>query len=152
MKLFSLLFAGLMITSTSFAHDFAIGAIKIGHPYARAMVPGQTTTAAYLSLENTGASADKLLRASSPDAKDVEIHTMHMEGDVMKMRSVDKLDIAPKSKVELKPGMGYHLMVIGVKQPLKAGSKITLQLQFEKAGKIDVVADVEAPKADAMMK
>ncbi len=152
MKLFSLLFAGLLVASTSFANDFTAGAIKISKPYARPMVAGQTTSAAYLVLNNTGASADKLLSASSPATSEVEIHTMYMDGDVMKMRAIDKLDLPPNSKVELKPGMGYHLMLLGLKEPLKVGGKITLQLQFEKAGKVDVTAKVEVPKAASSMK
>ncbi len=144
MKLISFFVGSLLLASSSFAHDFSVGAIKIGHPYARPTVPGQNNTVAYLTLENTGAQADKLLAVSSPEAKEVEIHTMMMDGDVMKMRDVDNLAIAAKTKVEMKPGMGYHLMVDGLKQPLKVGSKITLQLQFEKAGKIDVSADIEA--------
>jgi len=154
MKKSALLFAAFSLTlsALSFAHEYSVGAIKIGHPYIRPTVASQTNSVAYLSLENTGASADVLKEISSPDAKDVEIHTMYMDGDVMKMRDVEKLEVSAKAKIEMKPGMGYHLMVNGLKQPLKIGDKIKLVLQFEKAGKVEVQAHVQVPKAEATMK
>ncbi|MFC7516239.1 copper chaperone PCu(A)C [Herbaspirillum sp. GCM10030257] len=151
MKLYHL--AAIAITavasSLSQAHEFKLKDLKIGHPYARTTAPYQPSGAAYLSLENKGSSADRLTSISSPVAKSAEIHTMSMEGNVMKMREVDGIDLPPAAKVEMKPGHGYHIMLMGLEKPLKAGDKFPLTLTFEKAGKTDVTVVVEEAKKEA---
>ena len=124
------------------AHSFKLGAIEIGHPYARATAPGQPSGGGYLSLSNAGAN-DRLLSASAEVSKAVELHTMTMEGDVMRMRQVDAIELPAGKKVELKPG-GLHIMFIGLKAPLKQGDKFPLKLKFEKAGEVTVEVSVEA--------
>lgn len=130
------------------AHSFKLGAITIGHPYARTTAPGQPTGGGFLKLINQGTSADKLLSAKADVSSRVELHTMRMEGDVMRMRQVDAIDVPAGGTVELKPG-GLHLMFIELKAPLKAGDKFPMVLRFEKAGEVTVTVNVEAPKADA---
>jgi copper(I)-binding protein len=153
MQLRSILaFTALAIAATANAHDYKAGELTIAHPYARATVPNQPTGAAYMTIENTGKGADKLLAASSPVAKSVQIHSMSMQGNVMKMREVSDLELKPSTKTELRPGDGYHLMLVGLKQPLKAGDKFPVTLSFEKAGKVEVsvwVEDKNAKAADA---
>ena len=124
------------------AHEFKLGAITIGHPYARATAAGQTTGGWFLKLVNTGA-ADTLLAASSPVAARVELHSMRMDGDVMQMRQVDAVALPAGKTVELKPG-GWHLMFVGLKAPLKAGDKFPLKLKFERAGEVEVTVNVDA--------
>lgn len=124
------------------AHSFKLGAIDIGHPYARATVAGQPTGGGFLSLKNAGAD-DRLLSVSADVSKSVELHSMAMDGDVMKMRQVDAIDVPAGKSVELKPG-GLHIMFIGLKAPLKAGDKFPLKLKFEKAGEVTVQVNVEA--------
>jgi len=123
------------------AHTFKLGAIEIGHPYARATAPGQPAGGGYLSLSNAGAN-DRLLSASAEVSKAVELHTMTMEGDVMRMRQVEAIELPAGKKVELKPG-GLHIMFIGLKAPLKLGDKFPLKLKFEKAGEVTVEVNVE---------
>jgi copper(I)-binding protein len=147
--------AALAIAAAANAHDYKAGELTIAHPYARATVPNQPTGAAYMTIENTGKDADKLLAASSPVAKSVQIHSMSMQGNVMKMREVSDLELKPSTKTELKPGDGYHLMLVGLKQPLKAGDKFPVTLSFEKAGKVEVsvwVEDKDAKAANAPKK
>ena len=129
------------------AHQFKLGAITIGHPYARATVAGQPTGGGYMSFANAGP-ADKLVAISADVSTSVELHTMTMEGDVMRMRQVDAIELASGKTVELKPG-GYHVMFVGLKAPLKAGDKFPAKLKFEKAGEVDVTFNVEAPAAGA---
>jgi copper(I)-binding protein len=82
-------------------------------------------------------------------AKSGEIHTMSMEGNLMKMREVDGgLEVKPGQKITMQPGNGYHIMLMGLSRPLKAGEKVPT-LTFEKAGKIDVTFNVEDPAAAA---
>lgn len=132
-----------VISASTYAHDYKLGALKIDHPYARATVPGQPSGGAYLSIENTGAGADKLLRVTSSAAKSVEIHTMRMDGDVMKMREVGEVELQPMSTLTMAPGGGFHIMLMGLSKPLKVGDKFPMTLFFQKAGKIDVSVSVD---------
>lgn len=144
--------AAFFITAGAGAHEYQLGELRIDHPYARPTAPGQTSGVAYLSLENLGKSGDKLIGVASPAAKAVEIHTMSMQGNVMKMREVSEIALGASSKVAMQPGDGYHLMLIGLAKPLKAGDKLPLTLTFEKAGKTEVfvvVQDKEAKEASA---
>jgi copper(I)-binding protein len=130
----------------AFAQETKLNDLTIEKPYARATAPHQPAGAAYLTIENKGKSADKLTGASSPVAKSVEIHTMSMEGNVMKMREVGQIELKPSAKLEMKPGDGYHLMLMGLRQPLKAGDTFPLTLTFEKAGKAEVKVTVQEKK------
>ena len=124
-------FIGASVFSiAAFAHDFSLGDIQIGHPFARATIAQQTAGGAYLSLHNVGKSDDQLVKVSSSVAKKGEIHNMEMVGDVM--------------KISMQPGGGYHIMLIGLNRTLKAGEQFPLTLEFAKAGKIDVTVNVEA--------
>ena len=124
------------------AHSFKLGDINIGHPYARTTATGQASGGGYLKLENKGAD-DKLLSASADVSASVELHSMSMEGDVMRMRQVDGIALPKGKTVELKPG-GLHIMFMGLKAPLKAGDKFPLLLKFEKAGEVTVTVNVQA--------
>ena len=129
---------------TAAAHSFKVGDIDIGHPYTRPTREGQQVGGGYLKLANKGA-ADRLVSAASPAAESVEIHSMSMEGDVMKMRQVEAIELPSGATVKLQPG-GYHLMLMGLKAPLTAGDRISLTLKFEKAGEVVVTVNVEVPK------
>ena len=116
--------------------------VTISHPWARATPGGSTISAAFLEIKSEA--GDKLLSASSPIAGRVEVHTHIMEGDVMKMRRVDALDIEPGKVRVLKP-MGDHIMLMDLKEPLKEGGTVKMTLTFEKAGAVDVEAPIQAP-------
>ena len=132
------------------ADDAKLGAIHIGKPYARATAPGQPTGGGFLKLENKGGD-DRLLSASAGVAGSVELHTMSMDGDVMRMRQVDAINLPAGKTVELKPG-GLHIMFMGLKAPLKAGDSFPMKLKFEKAGEVTVDVKVEAPGKETMPK
>ncbi len=133
------------------ANEFKLGAITIDHPYARATAPGQPAGGGFLTLRNSGTAGDRLLSASAEVAKTVELHTMKMEGDVMRMRQVEAIELPAGKAVELKPG-GLHIMFIGLKAPLKKGDSFPLKLKFEKAGEVTVQVNVEAAGASHDMK
>jgi copper(I)-binding protein len=148
LRSFSILAASLLISAFALAHDYKAGDLQINHPYARATVPHQPSGGAYLSIENKGSKADKLVAVASPVAASAQIHTMSMDGNVMKMREVPSIEIKPSEKLVMKPGDGYHIMLLGLKQPLKAGDKFPLTLTFENAGKVDVSVWVEDKTAN----
>ncbi len=152
MNMKNLLQAAALVLATfaAQAHDFKAGAITIGHPYARATAAGQPTGGGFMKFVNAGGN-DKLLSVSAEVSKTVELHEMKMEGDVMRMRQVDGIELQAGKTVELKPG-GYHVMFVGLKAPLKAGDKFPLKLKFEKAGDVTVEVNVEVPGADHSMK
>jgi copper(I)-binding protein len=145
-------FAALLLASASLsalAHDFKAGSLTIGHPYARATASGQSTGGGFLSLANAGG-ADRLLSASADVSASVQLHEMKLEGDVMRMREVDGIALPSGQTVELKPG-SYHLMFVGLKAPLKAGTSFPLKLRFQKAGEVTVDVKVEKPQAGGGM-
>lgn len=143
--------AGLALACAALAahaHDYKIGAITIDRPYARATLPGQPTGGAYLRLDNRGP-ADRLLAAKCDIARSVELHEMKMEGDVMRMRQLDAIDVPSNQATVLKPG-GLHVMLMGLKAPLKEGQRFPMTLKFEKAGEVKVEVSVDAVQpADA---
>jgi periplasmic copper chaperone A len=133
----------LLIAATSFA--FAQGAsIQITQPWARATPAGASTGAVYLTITNKSHDADRLLSASSDVADKLQIHEMKVVNSIMEMREVTGgLPVAANGSVELKPG-SYHVMLIGLKRPLKAGETVPLTLDFEKAGKVSITVPIRA--------
>jgi periplasmic copper chaperone A len=133
------------------ALDYKLGAIEIGHPWSRATPPTAESGGGYLVLKNTGTTPDRLIAVKSPAADKVEIHEMKMDGNIMRMREVEKgIEIPPGATVELKPG-GFHVMFMGLKAPFAKEAKVPLTLVFEKAGSIDVDLMVQAMGAQAPM-
>ena len=124
------------------AHEYKLGDIAIAHPYTLSTVGDLGTSAVYMTFKNNGA-ADRLLSASTAAASLVEVHNMNMEGGVMRMRRLDGVDLPSSGTVVLAPG-GLHMMLFGLKAPLRAGESFPLELRFEKAGKILVQVNVEA--------
>jgi copper(I)-binding protein len=114
--------------------------------WARPTVQGQTVGGAYFRIDG-GPIADRLLAISADIAQSVELHTMRMDGDVMRMRQLDSVDVPVKQSVEFKPG-GMHVMLIGLKTPLRVGNNFPMTLRFEKAGSVSVnVRVLPAPPA-----
>jgi copper(I)-binding protein len=151
MRLSSLVLAVLYLTfDAAGAHDYQVKSIAIDHAFARATPPGARSGAAFFVVENVGTTADRLVRAASPIAGAVELHQMATDGGVMRMRALPALEVRPGEKVELKPG-GYHVMLLDLKRPLKAGDTFVLTLTFENAGTVEVAVQVEAMGATGGM-
>jgi len=127
----------------------ALAQVKVEGAWARPTVPGQQGGGGYLSI--TSAAADRVLGGSTPVAARFELHSMSMKGDVMEMRQVDTIELPAGQKVEFKPG-GLHVMFIGLKQPLKLGSKVPVTLKLEKAGEVKVEFEVMSRPAAAAHK
>ena len=105
-KLFRLLATILTLTfpAVVHAHGLKIGDIHIGHPYARAMLPGAKVGGGYLKIDNGGA-ADRLVSVRSDRATSVQLHEMKMDGGIMIMGELkDGITIPANTTVELMPG------------------------------------------------
>ena len=166
-RLAGLLTAAFVVASVAAGCSSGGGAsIKVSEPWARASSMMAAAGAAYMKIENTGSAADALVGAASPAAKTVEIHETvamdgempaasdgmgmespmpsasdDMDGGMMGMRPIARLEIPAGGTVELKPG-SYHIMLIDLNQELKPGDKIEITLTFEKAGEVEVTAEV----------
>ena len=137
----------LIATSLVLCAAAAHAQVQVEAPWARPTVSGQQAGGGFVRLQ--AANGDRLVGASTPAAGRVELHTMQLDGDVMRMRRVDAIELPAGQAVELKPG-GLHLMFFDLKAPLKAGESFPLTLQFDKAGTQTVqmkVGDMQpAPK------
>jgi copper(I)-binding protein len=127
---------------------WAQAGLKVEGAWARPTVQGQAAGGGFLKITG-GAAGDRLIAGSTTVSSAVELHTLSMEGDVMRMRQVPAIEVPAGGTVELKPG-GLHVMFMGLKQPLKAGDTFPLTLRFEKAGEVKVDVKVSAqPPAGA---
>jgi copper(I)-binding protein len=127
------------------AQSPATGAIEVTQAWARPTVEGQQGGGGFLKITNKGKADDKLIGASAPVAERMELHTMTMENNVMRMREIKEIVVKAGETVELKPG-GLHVMFMGLKQPMAKDSKVPVTLVFEKAGKLTVQFAVQ-PRA-----
>lgn len=117
-----------------------VGHIGIGQPWSRALPPTAHTGALFVSIHNQGP-ADRLLSASVDIAETTELHAhIHQDG-LMKMVQVDDIEVPANGNLELEPG-GYHIMLIGLKQPLREGEHFPVRLEFAQAGTVELTAQV----------
>jgi periplasmic copper chaperone A len=134
----AMLAALLCFTQVALAGD-----ITVTNATARAsLVPTATTSAIYFSITNNGTGDDRLLSISTPAATSAMIHETTMVDDVMKMRMVESLVIAAGTTVAMKTGE-THVMLMGLKAPLKKGETVGMELVFEKVGVVRVEVPVE---------
>jgi copper(I)-binding protein len=137
-----------LFASRASAHEYGIGDITIEHPIVAPPPRGQTMTAGYMTLINAGSAADRLISASSPAARSVEIHeTRAGTGGMMQMQPRPGGVVIPAhGSAVFAPG-GLHLMIMGLSQGLDEGDAFPLTLRFEHAGSIDILAMVQRPHA-----
>ena len=124
------------------AHAVKAGDLVIEHAHARATTGNMPNSATFLEIANKGKSDDALVSANTAIAERVELHTISMEGDVMKMRAVDSVELKAENTISMKPGQGPHVMLFGLKKSLKAGDKFPMTLNFRKAGAVEVSVEV----------
>ena len=127
---------------------------KVEAAWARPTVAGQAGGGGFLKITG-GAAADRLVSGSAGVAKAVELHTMEMDGNVMRMRQIDAIEVPAGQTIELKPG-GRHIMFVGLTKTLKNGDHFPLTLRFEKAGEVrvdvKVITQAVMPAHDMPMK
>ena len=143
-------FAGIILATAVLASAPALAQVEAKSAWVRGTVGAQKTTGAYMEI--TSAQGGSLVGAESASAATVEVHEMRMDGNVMRMRAVPRLDLPAGRTVELKPG-GYHIMLIDLKRPLKKGDTVPLRLRIENKDKsvstIEVRAEVREAAAPA---
>ena len=122
--------------------------LRIHAPYVRLAPPGAAATGAFMRIENAGAADRQLVKAESPAAKTVELHTHINEGGMMKMREVPSIAIKAGGQTELKPG-SYHVMLIGLTQPLKDGDQVPITLTFDDGSQQRISAPARPIHAEA---
>lgn len=118
-------------------------AVSVEAPWTRAAGQGGTG-AGFMQLRS--AAGDRLIAASSPAARRVELHTHIRDGEVMRMREVAAIELPANTAVTLAPG-GLHLMLIGLARPIAAGETLPVTLRFERAGEVEVSLAVQAAGA-----
>jgi copper(I)-binding protein len=141
---------GIALPGLVFAHGSQVGDIAIEHPYAVPTPPAARTGAVYFrAINNEGKADDRLRSASTPIARTVEFHEMTMSGDVMRMRAMPAIELPAGQSVPLRHGGTLHIMLVDLKQPLKNGDRFPVTLEFERAGRKEVMVWVQTPREAA---
>jgi len=123
------------------AAGLAQAQVKVDNPWVRGAVPGQLATGAFLDI--TSARDAALVKVESPIAATVEVHAMEMKNNLMTMREVPKIELPAGKQVRLAPG-GFHIMLMDLKQPVKNGETVPLQLTIEYPDKKRETVEVKA--------
>jgi len=148
MKLISLtaIAAICAFATTAAAHEFKIGDLVVNHPMAFETAQTAQTAGGFMTITNTGSTADRLI-AVEADFPRVEIHTTEMNGDVARMMHLEDGIVLPAGdSIIMKPG-GYHVMFMGLRgDPFEVDEEVPATLVFENAGRLEVIFNVEERK------
>lgn len=120
--------------------------VVIGSPYVRAVPAVMQNSAMFVTLKNVGTVDHAVIAAASDAAEHVELHTHVMDGEVMRMRQVEKIGVRAGQTTVLEPG-GLHVMLLGLKQPLQAGTTVRVDLTFDDGS----TETVDAPVRDVQV-
>lgn len=115
--------------------------LRIEEPWARASIGMVPNSAAYMTIHNNGGEPERLVAVSTTAAQRAELHDHVMDGEVARMEQVGAIEIPAGGSAALAPG-GLHVMLMGLAEPLAAGDSIELRLTFERAGSLEVEAEV----------
>ncbi|MEN9912572.1 MAG: hypothetical protein RI956_1016 [Pseudomonadota bacterium] len=146
-----LLISVFILPSFVHAHAFKLGDLNIRHPYAVATVAGQAVGGVFFkAIDNQGDDKDYLISATvdSSIAKRAEFHVMNTNNDIMRMRQIKNIELPAKTAIPMTRGLkklGYHIMLIDLKKPLRKGEKFDLTLTFKRAGTVKVLVNTEEP-------
>ena len=139
---FTTMIALTIVSFSAIAHEYTLGDLFIDHPTARETPPGVSVGAGYLNITNKGKKNDTLISVSGDIAPIIQIHTMTVENDTMRMQQLKEGLVIPSGKtVKLEAG-GNHIMFMSLPKSLKEGEQHKVTLNFAKAGSIDVIFKV----------
>ena len=144
MRILTMAFAlvlGLAVLPVS-AAEFKLGKLTVKTPWSRATPGSARSGVVYLTIANQSDAPDKLVSISTSAAKRAEIHRTQVKGGMMTMQPFGSLTLRPGSSELLRPG-GLHVMLTGLKAPLKRGGTFDMTLKFEKAGPLTVKVSIE---------
>jgi copper(I)-binding protein len=137
-----MLLVGALNSPPARSQEVKLGDLVILQPWSRAAPHGAEVASSYLTIENKGATPDRLVGGSTEVAEKLQIQQISMVGGAMTLQPVDGgLGISPGDKVVLAPG-GYRLGLLKLRSQLKKGTKVSMTLEFEKAGQVTVLFDV----------
>ena len=119
------------------------GDIEVTRAQALPSIPGARNGGGFLTLVNHGKSDDKIVAAASPVCGHVELHTMSMENNIMRMREVGDIPVPAGKTLRMQPGSGYHLMFMDLKAPLKEGERVPVTVKFAHGGQMELQLKVE---------
>ena len=134
----ALLTASLLLLSS----NLWAASVAVEDAYVRSMPPTQTVTGAFMVFKNTTDSDRAVVSAESDVSDKAELHTHLHEDGVMKMRQVDKIDVPAGGETVLEPG-GFHVMLIGLKQPLKLGQMVDIKFNIDDGSSMQIQAEVK---------
>ena len=123
------------LAAAAAAHEVKAGALTLGNLEVRASLGTVPTSAAYLTIDNAGATPDRLLSVECACASKAMVHRTETKGGVSAMDAAGALMVPAHGKLVFSPG-GLHIMLMGVKTPLKAGGMQEMTLRFEHAGAV----------------
>jgi copper(I)-binding protein len=137
-RLMILLAIALSISSTGAAQS----SLSVRDAWIREAPPVASTLAGYMVIENHGPEPRKLIAAESAAFKAIELHRTMFENGIARMTPQDSVSIPAGGQVALEPG-GYHLMLIGSAEPLRAGDEVTVLLTFDEGERTTVTLPVK---------
>lgn len=144
-------FADNSMTMQTGEAPVTVGDLEISGAFARATLPNAPVGGGYFTITNKGTAPDRLVSAASPAAASVTLHTMSMEGNVMKMRDLPNgIDLPPGATVKLTPS-GLHMMFEHLSGAFVQGKTVPVTLTFEKAGSVTIELSVLGIAASAPM-
>jgi copper(I)-binding protein len=132
----------LALVGAAEAKDVSKGALRLSDLQIRATPAGLPTSAAYLTISNAGKAPDKLLSIECACAASAMMHESRTRNGISSMSMLNQVVVPAGGKVRFKPD-GLHVMLVGLKRPLKAGSTQEMTLRFEKAGTVRAVFPVK---------
>lgn len=153
MKLVKSLAAAAMFTlaaTAAQAADVTVGDLTLSNTWTRATPPKAMAGGGFVEIKNAGSEDDRLIAASSPVAAKTELHEMAVKDGIMVMREKKGgIEVPAGETVALKPG-GFHIMFMGLKEPIVKGTQVPVKLTFEKAGEVEIKLDVAKIGAKSM--
>jgi len=151
MKFPTIFALALSLAAASVQAETRVGDLMLNDPFTRATLPNAPVAGGFVTIMNMGDTDDTLIAATTDIAGTTEIHTMEMDGDVMRMSELeDGLPIPAGETVVLQPG-GFHLMFMQLNTPLVEGETVSVTLTFEAAGDVTLDIPVAARGAKGAM-
>jgi copper(I)-binding protein len=135
--------AALMLAIAPAAMAQRAGDIEVTQAQALPSIPGARNGGGFLTIVNHGKADDRIVAAASPVCGHVELHTMSMENNVMRMREVGDIPLPAGKTLRMQPGSGYHLMFMDLKEPLKVGATVPVAVKLAGGGQLQLHLKVE---------